>query len=105
MKTEELYNRLLEKQEQMADDIGEIKVILARQEESLRHHIHRTELAEEAIAINKRHLDIAIAKLNEELKPIHKHVIMINTGFKLIGSLSVLLSIAAGIIKLFSLLI
>ena len=101
MKANEVYDRLLEKQEQMADDIGEIKVILARQEESLRHHIRRTELAEEAITLNRKHLDIAIEKLNNELKPVHSHVQLINSAFKIIGGISVVVSIVAGLVKVF----
>ena len=101
MKANEVYDRLLEKQEQMADDIGEIKVILARQEESLRHHIRRTELAEEAIALNRKQLDVSIEKLNKELEPVHKHVQLINSAFKIIGGISVVVSIVAGLVKVF----
>lgn len=100
MKPNEVYDRLLAKQDQMCDDIGEIKVILARQEESLRHHIRRTELAEEAIQINREQLDVSLKQLEVDLLPVKKHVDLVNAGFKIISGLGVLVAIAVGIIKI-----
>ena len=99
MRTDELHIKLLEKNDQMAADIGEIKIILARQEESLRYHIHRTELAENAIDINRKHLDVSIQRLNKELEPIKKHVILINAVFKIIGMIGVGLTFLLGALK------
>ena len=95
-----IYDRLLSKQEQMADDISEIKVILARQEESLRFHIKRTELAEEAIQINRAQLDASLKQLDIDLLPVKKHVDLVNAGFKIVSGLGVLVAIIVGIIKI-----
>lgn len=105
MKVNDVYDKLVEHQGQIAEDIGEIKVTLARQEESLRHHIRRTELAEEAISLNRKHLDIAIEKLNKDFEPVKSHVQLINSGFKIVGGVSVLVSIIAGIVKIFGFLV
>lgn len=100
MKPNEVYDRLLAKQDQMSDDIAEIKVILARQEESLRHHIRRTELAEEAIDINRQQLDASLKQLDIDLLPVKKHVDLVNAGFKIVSGLGVLVAIIVGIIKI-----
>jgi len=47
----EVLDKVYDRQEKMAEDLGEIKITLAKQEESLRTHIYRTELAEKAIEV------------------------------------------------------
>jgi hypothetical protein len=57
---------------------------------SLDLHIYRTELAEENIKM-----------LRDELKPISKHVIMVEGVLKFFGALAIMVSIAAGIYSIF----
>lgn len=55
------------------EDISEIRQILARQEESLKLHIYRTELAEENINL-----------LRKQVEPVKKHVDFINNLGKIV---------------------
>ncbi len=83
MDDNEFIKRIAEKQEQIAADIGEIK-------EDLKLHIYRTNLAEENIEL-----------LRTTIKPIEAHVQKVEGGFKLLGILSLITSIIAGIVKIF----
>lgn len=94
--------RVISEQSQMAKDIGEIKVILARQEESLRHHIRRTELAEENIELLRAQVANAVEKLEKDFEPVKKHVYIMDAGAKLIGGLSVGITVVVGLLKIFS---
>lgn len=89
----EVYSKILDKQDKMAEDITDIKVILAKVEESLKYHIKRTDLAEEAIALNRKQFEL-------DMKPIKNHVLMVNAAFKIIGGISVLVGIIAGVVKI-----
>lgn len=81
-------------------DIGDIKVTAARQEENLKEHMRRTELAEEAIALARTEASAKAKALELELLPVKNHVIMVNGVFKFIGIVAVLLGIIISILKL-----
>ena len=82
---DEFQIKVLENQQSMAVDIAEIKV-------SLEYHIKRTDLLEDAVALAKQQLEL-------DLSPIKSHINTINIVLKLLGGLSLLLGIAAGIFK------
>lgn len=84
----DLLVKILEKQEKIGEDINEIKVVIAVQEEHLKTHIRRTELAEENISL-----------LRNEVEPIKKHVQYINGILKFIGLLSVITTLIASVLK------
>lgn len=69
-------------------DIGEIKITMAKVEENLRHHIYRTELAEENIKL-----------LREQFEPVETHVKQVEGALKIFGGLSVLVGIIVGIVE------
>lgn len=71
----------------------DIKVILAKQEESLRLHIYRTDLAEKNIEL-----------LRNQVKPIEDHVKYINGGLKLIGVISLVAGALISVLELFKLI-
>ena len=85
----ELLERFYDKQEQMAKDLSDIKVILAKQEENLKLHIYRTELAEQNIEL-----------LREQLKPIENHVKIISGITKIIAAISIIVGITLGILEI-----
>lgn len=66
-----------QKLDKILNDVGEIKVVQAAQHVTLQEHIRRTEL------------------LEEDIKPIKRHVWMIEGAVKLIG----LIGIFAGIFE------
>ena len=84
-----LLEKLDEKLDKVEERLGSIDVTLAKNTQSLDEHIRRTELAEEAIGLIK-----------EELKPIQKHVTQVHTILQAIGFVSLVVSIAAGIVKI-----
>jgi cob(I)alamin adenosyltransferase len=71
-----------EKLDKIVEDISEIKVTLAGQAADIKYHIKRTDLAEEHLR-----------KLEDELKPVQKHVEQLNGILKAVGGLAVLASI------------
>ena len=85
----EFLERIYDKQEQMADDISEIKVVLARQEENIKLHIYRTEIAEKNLEL-----------LKNGFKTVNSHVKMVQGAFKALGILSLLVGIAVGVARL-----
>jgi uncharacterized coiled-coil protein SlyX len=79
-----------EKLERIEERLTSIDVTLAKQHEQLAHHIFRTDLAE-------KHLEI----LEQEFKPVKKHVIAVDTALKVIGAVASVTAFFAGIAKLF----
>lgn len=89
MSEKEMLERLYVKVEQVAQDQSEMKVTLAGQAVQLEQHILRTKLAEENIEL-----------LRKDLKPVEKHVNMVNGAFKFIGVLASLAAIGKLIVEL-----
>lgn len=79
-----------EKLEKMDDKLGSIDVTLASQAVDLKHHIRRTDIAEDRM----EHIEA-------QLEPIKKHVAMVHGAFKFIGVAVSALAGAAGLAKLF----
>lgn len=75
--------------QKLRDDIADIKTSQKVMERDIAHHIKRTELAEEAIRL-----------VREEIKPVKKHVVMMEGALKLLGVLSVGIGIVVSIAKL-----
>ena len=85
MSNERIYEIL----DKMSEDISELKIVSAKQEENLKEHIRRTELAEE-------NLDM----IRSEMQPLKEHVIAINGVLKIIGVLSIIVGSAAGFFQI-----
>lgn len=90
-----LLQLLLDSQSKMSEDITDIKVILAKQEQNIEHHVKRTDLAEENTELLRK-------QMITELRPLKSHVTFINNILKVIGGLGFLVSIVAGIVKIIS---
>jgi hypothetical protein len=79
--------------DRIAADLGEIKVVIAKQEANLAEHMRRTALAEENIEL-----------LRGDVKPIQLHVAQVSFLMKIIGVVvsgtATLIGIAAAIYKL-----
>lgn len=83
-------DKLEQKLDQIDDRLSNIDVTLASQAIDLKHHIRRTDLAEERM----EHIET-------QLEPIKKHVAMINGAFKFIGFTVSALGAVAAISKIF----
>ena len=77
------------KLDKVSEDISEIKIIQAAQASDLKHHIYRTDLAEEHLR-----------RLEADFKPIQKHVTMINGGLKFLGAITAAASLIVGFAKI-----
>lgn len=82
MSDDKRLERIETKLDDIGDHLGQINVTLAAQHVSLKEHIRRTAL------------------LEQEMKPVKKHVYMVNGALKLLGVLALLATIIEGIIKL-----
>ena len=85
MNNERIYDLL----NKISEDISELKITSAKQEENIKEHIRRTELAEENIQL-----------IREEIKPLKEHVVAINGTLKIIGILSIVFGCITAIIEL-----
>jgi hypothetical protein len=81
--------RILDKLDKMDDRLNHIDITLVKQEENLKEHMRRTLIAEESIEV-----------IRTELKPVKKHIHMIEGGLKLLA----LVSLCATILKSFGLI-
>jgi hypothetical protein len=92
---DKLLQVVVERQTKIMDDIVDMKVLLAKQEENLAYHVKRTDLAEENIKLLR-------AQLEKDLAPVKSHVALVNAALKIVGGLSVALSITVSVVKLIS---
>jgi archaellum component FlaC len=88
---QEKLQKVDEKLERIEERLTSIDVTLAKQHEQLAHHIYRTEIAE-------TNLDI----LKQELKPVQKHVEVVNTTLKVIGAVASVVTFFVGLYQIFS---
>lgn len=77
-----------EKLDKVAEDIAEIKNVQVAQAADLKHHIYRTDLAEQHLR-----------KLEEEFKPVQKHVALVNAGLKIVGAITTFFGLIIGFAK------
>lgn len=89
MSDKDLMEKIYEKQEKMSEDMGEVKITLAKQEENIRTHIRRTELAE-----------MNIENLRKEIEPVKSHVKMLQGVLKFIGLAGVAATMLSAVIQL-----
>lgn len=90
-KLEKLDEKMDKKFDRVEERLDSMDKTLVKQEENLKEHMRRTELAERSIE-----------KMDTDLKPIKKHVDMLQGVFKFIGLIATVVGIIAGLAKLFS---
>lgn len=77
------------KLDKIQEDISEIKVLDAIQNEQLKAHMRRSDLLEERVE-----------QVNNELKPVLEHVTMLRGIVKVLGGVGFLLGILEGLRRL-----
>jgi BRCT domain type II-containing protein len=85
--------RIYEVLDKISDDVSELKVTSAKQEENIKEHIRRTEIAEENLEL-----------IRKEMQPLKEHVIVINGVLKIVGAVSVIVGSIAGIVRMFEII-
>ncbi len=93
---ENMIEKLSEKMERLYDDtdrrLDNIEKVMIAQEINLTTHMRRSDNLEALLQTVKE----------QDIKPIQRHVAMVDGVFKFLGLVSVLFGILAGVIKLFS---
>lgn len=87
---EKLDERLERKLGAVEDRLLSIDKTLVKQEENLKEHMRRTELAEKSIE-----------RVDHDLKPIKKHVAMLQGTVKLISIVSTIVVLIGAILKIY----
>lgn len=77
-------DRILDSQETMQETLTKVLIVSGQQEVNIKEHMRRTAL------------------LEEDLKPIKKHVALLEAGLKIVGLISILTAIAASVVKILS---
>ena len=85
-----LLERILDRIDNLVNEMSEIKVILAKQEAAIEEHIYRTNLLEESVEA-----------LRKEVEPVKKHVTYVEIALKLVGGIAVLVGLFESIKSLF----
>lgn len=83
------FEMVVKKLDKVESEIGEIKVILARNTKDVEIHIRRSDL-----------LDESMHMLREQIAPAKKMVDYLKTSFQLLGVISIIVGIFVGITKL-----
>lgn len=93
MKSQDLTERILDKLDKISEEISASKEVQAEHAASLKEHMRRSEALE-------NHLEL----LRSEIKPIQKHVVLIEGIFKGIGIVVSFVSLIYGLIRIASVL-
>ena len=70
--------------------LTQIRTDIAVIKNDLQHHIRRTDLAEENIKLIRSEMKLSNASVKEEIKPIKKHMAMMEGVFKFLGIVSLI---------------
>lgn len=89
MKISEMMLKIWENQEEVKADINDVKITLAEQHITLQEHTRRSLANEEAVDL-----------LREHIKPIEKHVFMVNAAVKIILALGGAVGFVASVLKI-----
>ena len=92
---------VLKKLDKIDEKLGSIDRTLIKQEENLKLHMYRTDLAEANLKVLKQHIDNETKKITERIEPIQVHVVQVQGIAKLLSILATAVAILAGLWRLF----
>lgn len=81
--------RIFQSLDKISGDISDLKVVVGKQEENIKEHMRRTEIAEENLAL-----------IREEIEPLKNHVVVINGVLKITGIIAIIIGAAASVFKI-----
>lgn len=84
----ELLKTVLDEIRMLREEMQAIKIVNIKQEINIKEHIKRSNLLEESVEM-----------LRKEMRPLQKHVLMVDLFFKLLGGIAVLATIAEFILS------
>lgn len=80
-------DKVLEKLDKIDERVDRIDVTMAKQEVVLEEHVRRTNILQDRVEKHE-------AKIEEDLKPIKKHVVMVNAIVKILVAVAGLAGLA-----------
>jgi hypothetical protein len=98
--SDKFLQALLDKLDHVSGNQAEMKVHIAEIRKDLAHHIRRTDLAEESIKLLRQEAAADTAAQANDIKPVKKHVAMMEGALKLLGIVAVVVGIVASVIKI-----
>lgn len=81
--------RIFQSLDKISEDISDLKVVVGKQEENIKEHMRRTEIAEENLAL-----------IREEIEPLKNHIVVINGVLKIVGIVAIIIGAAASVFKI-----
>ena len=93
----DILNKLQINQEDISKTMNEINITLARQEESLRLHVYRTNLLESSVSLLRDEFKMKEEAVAAQLKPIQTHIDMIGGVIKFITIAATVLAAVGGL--------
>lgn len=90
-KLEKIETQLSKNHEIVDGRLNNIEKVQAVQEANLKEHMRRSDNLEKIVSDMKE----------KDVKPVKKHVAMVEGGLKLLGILGLLVSIVGGVLKIF----
>lgn len=99
-----MLTRIMEKQDEIASDISEIKVIQAKHEENLKEHMNRSFYNEKQVEIVREFAEESINLLKQDLAPVKSHVDSFHSILKFLGYISASVAFLLALFELIKLL-
>lgn len=86
--------------DRISDRLDSIEKIQVKQEANIGEHMRRTDLAEENTSLLRKQVEVSIKDLQDEFKPIQKHVLYTEGFLKGLGILALIATITEGVLAL-----
>jgi chromosome segregation ATPase len=87
-KQDQIMQNLSEKLDKLDERLDSVDKTLIKQEANLAEHIRRTEIAE-----------MNISDIQDQFKPVQRHINMVEGSIKFIGLISLAVGIAVGVLQ------
>lgn len=84
-----LQDRVSDMHDETQKQLSEVNVSLVKQEENLRLHMYRTDLAEQRLEL-----------IESDIKPLKTYVAVIKTGFMTIGAVATIVGLISGLLHI-----
>jgi len=97
----DFQNKLFDRLEKLDDRLDSIDKILVAQNETLKHHVYRSDLQEDRLDKHEIYTENTIKDVQKQIEPIKQHVNRVDGALKLLGLLSTIIGVTAAIYKFF----
>lgn len=84
----EFLSRIYDKIEKIDNNLTELRVTSAKQEENIRTHVYRTELNEANVETLRKQLEFSVKQFEEKLAPVLQRESQVTGMIKLFGAVA-----------------